>query len=305
MTKIAFSGYTGFIGKNFGDLLEDHSSPALALLRQNKIANFREKEGSKLSFIRLSQNEEDIISSLKGYDAFVHIAGKAHIKGKQASDFQSFMPDNVDLTLKMADYCQKAGVKKFVFVSTIGVHGYTTTNKDPFSVSDIPAPITAYARSKLRAEELLKEFCETHNMILVIVRPPLVYSKTAPGNIASLKKAILYKLPLPFGSISNKRSIVTVSDLCMALKEACETAKWDHSIMLPVSKTCSTAEIISTLSKDIEEKAYLLNCPERFLRFIGKITGKTYMIEQLVGDLVITENWLPSLSNKNHSEKAA
>lgn len=305
MTKIAFSGYTGFIGQYFGALLEEHDDDVLALLRQNKIANFKEKEGSHLSFVRLSQTDDDIIKALKGYDVFVHIAGKAHIKGKSAQDFQAFIPDNVDLTAKMANYCLQAGIKKFIFVSSIGVHGYTTSSRDPFSTTDVPAPITAYARSKLRAEEFLKDFCETHKITLVIVRPPLVYDRYAPGNIESLRKALLYKIPLPFGSIENKRSIVTAADLSKALLDACLKTTWDHSIMLPVSKTCSTADLVTDLANDIGEKAYLFSCPTKILKTLGKVSGKTYMIEQLIGDLEIDPNWTPSLIDSNKSEKAA
>lgn len=295
MKKIAFTGYSGFIGHHFGDLLEDKKTDSLALLRSNKIANFKEKEGSNLTFIRFSQSEEDIINALKKYDIMVHIAGKAHIKGAGSKDYKAFVPDNIDLSLRVANLCAKAGVKKFIFISSIGVNGYTTTNVSPFSAIDIPNPHTAYAQSKCRAEEALKEFCKEHNMTLVIIRPPLVYAKNAPGNIATLKKALSYNIPLPFKLIANKRSIIHIDDLCEAILDACEETTWDHAVMLPISKTYSTSDIVKMIAKDNDITPSLFSLSPKILKLIGKITGKSYMIEQLIGDLEIQANWHKNL----------
>lgn len=299
MTQIAFSGYTGFIGKVLGDRLEARQENDLALVRKAKIANFKEKEGSPLSFHVFAQPDDDIIALLKNKTAFIHLAGKAHVMGAESNVFESYVADNIDLSIRLATLCGKAGVKRFIFVSSIGVHGQSTTDKPPFSVDDIPDPQTPYAQSKLRAEERLKEVCAEYEMDLVVVRPPLVYGPQAPGNIAKLRKMIKSGAPLPLAGLHNKRSLVDVNDLVDCLMDIATTKKWDKKVVLPVSFTISTTALIEKIARDISAKPRLVKLPTKLLQWGGKITGKSAMIDQLCGDLEVTANWQPNPENSD------
>lgn len=293
--RIAFTGYTGFIGTVLGNRLEARAEQDLALVRQHKIKNFKEKEGSPLSFTVFAQDDDDLRDELRRRDVFIHLAGRAHKGGAEAKTFEQYVADNIDLALKMARLSVEAGMKRFIFISSIGVHGQSTTGRAPFSVNDIPNPQTAYAQSKLRAEEKLKEFFADKGTELVIIRPPLVYGVNAPGNIAKLKKLIASGLPVPLGGLHNKRSIVTVDDVVECIMEAALNKKTAPALILPVSETLSTTALYSRLAHDMGvKKPRVIKAPTALMQRVGRLTRQTGLMDQLLGDLEIIPTWTPN-----------
>lgn len=292
MSKIIYNGANGFVGRNLTKTLEKQGHKALGLMRRPELLSQNEYLNS-VKLALLQQEEAALIDAMKGAKAFVHLAGKAHQTGRMSNDFQNYAQTNVELTMKMAALASKAAISKFIFISSIGVHGAHTIGQSPFRVEDKPQPHNAYALSKLRAEEELRSYCRANNIALTIIRPPLIYGPSAPGNIEKLKKLAETGLPVPFASLNNKRAILEVSDLCDAIIEAAFDKDWSDKIMLPVSHHLSTRDIYEKILSDHQLKSALFACPPRFLKWGGMLVGKSHMAEQITGDLVIESNWRP------------
>src|SRR5690606_14547210 len=146
-------------------------------------------------------------------DIIIHLAGRAHILNEQVTDpLTEFRKVNVEGTLQLARQALEKKVKRFIFVSSIGVNG-SVTKQQPFTEDSVPQPHADYAVSNLEAEQELKKLFSRSDTELVIIRPPLVYAAHAPGNFSRLLKLVATNLPLPFAGTKNKRSFVALENL--------------------------------------------------------------------------------------------
>ncbi len=153
-----------------------------------------------------------LLEALCGIDIVIHTAARVHVMNDDASEpLEEFRKVNRDATLILARLAADSGVKRFVFLSSIGVNG--NNNFKPFTEHDQPAPHDLYAISKWEAEEGLLALALETGMEVVIIRPPLVYGPNAPGNFGNLVKWMKKSIPLPFGAIQNKRSLVALDNL--------------------------------------------------------------------------------------------
>jgi nucleoside-diphosphate-sugar epimerase len=209
--KILITGATGFIG-NFlvKELLNQNFNISVVLRSKNKYLLNNVKQFIVGDF----GNHPDFSSCLKNIDCVIHLAGKAHVIDKnKASILEEFRKINTDLTINLAKQAKSAGVRKFIFLSSIRVNG--NQNIKPFLESDTPDPQEPYAISKYEAEQGLLKIAKETSLEVVIIRPPLVYGVNASGNFgrlinwAQLKKPF----PLPLGAIHNKRSLVAIDNL--------------------------------------------------------------------------------------------
>ena len=230
-------------------------------------------------------------------DSVIHLAGLAHSNQFSRLDFETV---NVEGTLHLAKKAAKSGVRRFVFVSSIGVNGTTTTDT-AFGVDCIPCPKNDYAQSKLNAEMGLTEIANETGMELVIVRPTLVYGPNAPGNFGALIR-LVDKVPLlPFGLTRNKRDFISVQNLAHLLV-TCATHQnaAGHTFLASESETVSIKEFTNAIAKGLGKNVYQLPVPVILMRFVGKLLGKSAMVEQLVGNLQVDSpnlkevlNWTP------------
>src|SRR5690606_20390339 len=144
----------------------------------------------------------------------IHCAARVHVMNEHSVDpLGAFRAVNVNATLNLARQAATVGVRRFIFVSSIKVNGESTVNGQAFSASDEPAPEDAYGLSKLEAEKGLIQLATETGMEVVIIRPPLVYGPGVKGNFASMARLVDKGLPLPFGAINNKRSLVSIDNL--------------------------------------------------------------------------------------------
>lgn len=151
---------------------------------------------------------------LKGIEVIVRTAARAHImKDDVANPLAEYRHVNVDSTLNLARQAAAAGVKRFIFISSIKVNGEQTPLNQPFTADDTPSPEDAYGISKYEAEKGLKELASESGMEMVIIRPPLVYGPSVKGNFASMINLVVKGLPLPLGAIRNQRSLVAIDNL--------------------------------------------------------------------------------------------
>jgi len=273
--KILVTGANGFVGKQLTAIID---SP-ICIIRNNEKHDF----DNVISIDSINGNTQ-WSGCFYGIDVIVHLAGVAHVKCEENDVFQSV---NTKGTLHLATEAAKVGVKRFVFVSSIGVNG-TFTDSTPFKYDDDVNPHNDYAQSKLDAEIGLRKIAQDSGMEVVIVRPTLVYGSDAPGNFGVLTKLVRLLPILPFGLTNNKRSFIAVQNLAdLLVKCATHPRAGGHTFLASESETVSTREFTNAIAKGLGKKVYQLPIPIKLLRFVGKLLRKSAMIEQLVGNLQV------------------
>lgn len=297
--KCLITGATGFIGRALTKKLSADGLNLRLVVRNPKAAE------SYDHFLVSSINEDTSWSDAFGdVHSVVHIAGLAHVLSSSNEEElkKKFESVNTLGTLRLARDAAAAGVKRFVFISTIGVNGLS--NKKPFTSKDVPAPVDFYAESKLNAEIGLIEIAKQTGMEVVIIRPPLVYGPDAPGNFGKLAKLAQTGLPLPLGAIHNSKSFVGIDNLVDFIATSLTHPNAAGKTLL-VSDDCdvSTTELLKVMAEVSGKRSWLIPVPVAVLRILGKMLGQQGTIERLCDSLSIdiseSKNilgWKPLLS---------
>ena len=305
---IAFTGYTGFVGSA---LLKELDSKNVLLLGRKPLPEY-----SNFSIFDLTDthhlNLQHTLSSVK---VLIHSAARVHIMNDNAADpLADFKAANTLGTYNLAKQAAKAGVKRFIFVSSIKVNGESTTNKASFTADDMPAPEDPYGISKAEAEQQLLEIGKQTGMEIVIIRPPLVYGEGVKANFASLMRLVSKGLPLPFRLITkNKRSLVSVYNLVDLIKECIDHPKAANQVFLASDdQDLSTAEMVALMAKVQGKPNLAIPVPVWCFKLAGKLLGKQAVIDRLTGSLQLdithtknTLNWSPPYSVEHGFELAA
>ena len=232
MQKLLITGSTGYLGSSF--------------LNEYKNKYSFEK------FSLLNQKLEDI--NFYRIDIVLHCAALVHQKVEHS--YEKYHEINVDYPIKLAKLAKQNGVKQFIFISTIAVYGEDIQKLDENTTSN---PITPYGKSKLEAENQLLELNDD-NFVVSIIRPPMIYGKKAPGNIDSLVK-LVKKLPvIPLGKIDNKRSFISIQNLCYIIDEII-TQKQNGVFLASDDEPLSTSKLIKLIAKNLDKKIYLIKIP--------------------------------------------
>lgn len=276
MSKILITGATGFVGAKLTEILKSKRCVVRGCA-QHCFSDYFEIEG-----LDGTTNWDMAFNDI---ETVVHLAGLAHGANKfTAEDYENV---NVLGTIALAKAAAYSGVKRFVFVSSIGVNG-TETQSKPFSSDMSAKPHNVYAYSKLHAEQALKKIQADTGLEIVIVRPTLIYGSAAPGNFGLLVKLICNVPFLPFGLTRNKRDFISVQNLANLLVTcASHNNAAGHTFLASESETVSTKEFTNAIAKGLGKKIYQLPIPVSIMRFAGKLLGKSAMVEQLVGNLQV------------------
>ena len=242
---------------------------------------------------------------LTGIDCIVHAAARVHVMQDSAADpLTEFRKVNVEGTLRLARQAASAGVRRFVYLSSIKVNGESTEPGKPFVEDDQPAPRDPYGVSKLEAELGLKAVSRDTGMEVVILRPPLVYGPGVGGNFIRLMHLVDRRFPLPFGSVSNRRSLIFLGNLVEAI-EVCLThpAAAGKTYMVSDGPAVSTAELIGKIGRVLGRSPRLLPFPPALLQRMARLIGKSEEFDRLLGTLEIDSSrirkdldWRPSKS---------
>lgn len=257
--------------------------------------------------------ETDWLDALDGVNEVIHLAARVPVMNDTAVDpLAEFRKVNVDGTLNLARQAAKAGVKRFIFFSSIGVLG-SETLLSPFSELSEPNPHSDYAVSKLEAEEGLKKICAETGMEFVIIRPPLIYGASAPGNFARLLRLVNLSLPLPLGAINNQRSMVSLENLVDFVNLCIIHPKAANQIFLVADGTdVSTPKLIRLLGEGMGKSVRLAPVPVKLLELVASVIGKQNMVQQLCGSLQIdigkarnVLNWTPPVPVDEGLRRAA
>ena len=307
MTKILVSGANGFIGRAL--------CPHLSSLGYSVIPAVRHPSG--LEGERIIIDRQSWMYALAGCSSVVHLAGRTHvIEGYEADPLQALLNSNVINTTELANRAVEAGVRRFVFMSTIKVNGEETAPGCHFRPDDLTAPQGAYAISKLQAENELHEIARKTGLEVVIIRSPLVYGPEVRGNFASLVRWVNKGLPLPLGAIRNCRSMLALENLlsfaalCADI-EASPNAK-NQIFLVSDGEDVSTSELLRKIMKAYECNTQLLPVPAGMIRFAARLINKAPLADRLLGSLVIDGSkarellgWTPPLTVDEQLNKMA
>ena len=227
--------------------------------------------------------------ALAGVDAVVHLAARVHVLREQAArPLDEFRAVNVAGTERLARAAAEKGVRRFVYVSSVGVNG-DRSGAEPLVEEAPPRPHTPYALSKWEAEQRLRAVAEETGLEVVVLRPPLVYGPGAPGNFARLLRWVHRGVPLPLARVRNERSLVSVRNLADAIARAVHhPAAAGDTFFVADEERYSTPELIRTLGRLMGRPARLVTFPVAGLRLGAYALGRGREVEQLAGSLAIS-----------------
>jgi len=249
---------------------------------------------------------------LHGIDCVVHLAAVAHNNAVESSKNEIYNKINVDSTMVLAESAADAGVRRFVYISTIGVNG-DVTYQVPFTENDIPHPYSIYATSKFQAENQLFDLGRTSGMEITVIRPPLVYGADAPGNFGTLIKFLNLRIPLPLGAVHNRRSFVCIDNLVSFIKLCTSHPNAANEVFVVCDDDdISTTDLLRHLGRYLNKPAWLVPVPSSILVFFARIFGKERISRQLLENLQVDNSkakrllgWSPPVSLELGLKKTA
>ncbi|QQZ29921.1 SDR family oxidoreductase [Thiothrix subterranea] len=285
MKNILLTGSTGFIGSSLTQHLHQKGYPIIAAIRQISDAFSPGIQQVSVSDLLPSTNWTSAINKV---DTIIHLAARAHILKDQATaPLAAFRETNTYATLNLAQQAANAGVRRFIFISSIGVNGNQTYAK-PFTADDLPTPAEPYAISKHEAEIGLRQIATETGMEVVIIRPPLVYGANAPGNFGQLIKTVTRGIPLPLGNIRNQRSLVALPNLIDLITTCIDhPAAANQIFLVSDGEDLSTTELLQRLSHALGKPARLLPIPQSWLETALTLVGKRAIAQRLCGNLQV------------------
>jgi len=283
--KIAVSGASGFVGTAMVDRLVGSGHAVEAFVRSPASVAGRGRGIGVTSILDLDGWQR----GMSDCSAFVHCAARAHVtSGPARHAAEDFREANVRLTLSLAREAARSGVGRFVFVSSIGVHGASSHGR-LFRPDDQPAPHTPYAASKLEAEQGLQELARETGLEVVVVRPPLVYGPNAPGNFGSLIRMVGSGWPLPLaGATGNRRSFIAIDNLVDLLMScAVHPAAANRIILASDGEDLSTAELVCRIAKAMRRSPRMFPVPNVVMKLALSVAGRPDAYESLFESLQV------------------
>lgn len=287
LKSVLITGASGFIGRAVCARAAREDWTAKAALRK-----CRDLSSDVESVIVGEVNgATDWGQALHDIDVVVHLAARAHVlREKAANPLAEFRRVNTEGTLNLARQAVTANVRRLVYVSSIGVNGNQTT-EGPFTELAEPKPHDLYAVSKFEAEQGLMAIAGETGMEVVIIRPPLVYGPGVKGNFARLARWVQKGVPLPFGALRNRRSLLALDNLVSFIALCADPAKSPQAanevFLVSDGEEVSTAELIRRMARAYGTKAHLIPVPPAWMRFGARLLGKTAAADRLLGSLVI------------------
>ena len=303
MDAILVTGASGFVG---GGLLS-------RLVRDGFIGNYATRNHNASLVLPSWQNiavgnitENTCWSNaLEGVNTVVHTAARVHVMNESGPDALSkFEEVNVAGTINLAKQAANSGVRRFVFLSSIKVNGDFTNIGSPFSSDSVVSPNDSYAISKYKAEQYLFKLAENSDMEVVVIRPPLVYGPMVKANFYNMMVWVNKGLPLPFGAIENKRSLVALDNLVdLIIKCVSHEDAANQIFLVSDDEDLSTTQLLRRTAEAMDLTSRLIPIPHRLLKSSLKIIGKSGLAERLCGSLQVDISktkelleWTPPLS---------
>ncbi len=310
--RLLLTGATGFVGNAIQQRIVADANYDLTIA----VRNINEQSDAvrivKVDDLTTSTDWSD---ALKSVDVVVHTAARVHVMDdKSANPLTEFRKINVEGTLNLARQAVDAGVKRFIFISSIKVNGEGTELGRPYTASSKPNPTDPYGLSKYEAELGLKEIASNSAMSYVIIRPTLVYGENVKGNFQSLMKWTYKGVPLPVGGIKhNLRSLVSVDNLVDFIITCIEHKDAKNEVFLVSDDDdISTADLLEEISKGLGVKNKAINIPPKLINTVVSVIGKSGVGQRLSGSLQVDISkaktllgWEPKYSTSESIQKTA
>ncbi len=285
--KILITGATGFVGHALIKRILSQGHHAVRAVSRRKHITLP----PGLEFAKIPGLEADVdwAAAVSEIDILIHLAARVHVMCDTAVDpLAEFRKINVKGTLNLARQALESGVKRFIFVSSIKVCGNETASGQPFTETCEPTPADPYSVSKLEAERALSALTRDTDMELVTIRPPLVYGPGVKANFLAVLKWLKRGIPLPFGAIYNRRSLVGLDNLADFICTCIEhPAAADEIFLVSDGEDVSTSELLRRTAKAMGFKARLFPVPAWMINAAAKATGKKDMAKRLLGNLQV------------------
>lgn len=252
--------------------------------------------------------------ALSGVDVVVHTAALTDLnEGASADTLAEFRRVNTDGTLNFAHQAAECGVKRFIFISSIKVNGEETEGDSVFTEKDLPAPADIYATSKYEAEKGLRELASSTDIDVVIIRPVVVYGPGVKGNFYRMMKWLKVGVPLPFGAIYNRRSLISVDNLVSLITTCLDhPAASNQTFLASDGRDLSTTELLKVLGESISSSRFLFPVPVSWINRGAALLGKQSLSRRLCGSLRVDISkakevlgWVPPVMPKDALRKTA
>lgn len=282
--KVLVTGASGFVGEAlvFKLLIDKKFAPIAAARKATRLQGL-------CPMVRLDLCGDNKLPALDDVSVVIHAAARVHVMSEQEADaLSAFRKVNVEGSLRLARHAAISGVKRFIFISSIKVNGESTFPGIPFTADDAPAPLDAYGISKYEAEEALKQLASETGMEVVIVRPPLVYGPGVKANFLSMLRWLDRGVPLPFGAIHNRRSIVAIGNLVDLLITCIDHPKAaNQTFLVSDGQDVSTTQLMSRMYNALGRPSRLLPLPVRLLTMIATLLNKKEVANRVCGSLQV------------------
>jgi len=308
--RLLVTGANGFIGQPLCSKLQAKGLIVRAAMRQLS----PQVEAVETVMINTLNAETDWSDSLSVVDVVIHLASRVHVMEETASNpLAEFREVNVEGTLNLARQAYKAGVRRFIFISSLKVNGESTPLDKPFTADDTPAPVGGYAISKREAEDALRQLSAETGMEIVIIRPPLVYGPGVKANFMNMMRWLSAGFPLPLGAIKNKRSLVALDNLIDLIVTCIDhPGAVNQTFLVSDGQDVSTTELLKRTAAALGKTARLLPMPMGLLRIFATVSGKSEIYRRLCGSLQVDIGkstdllgWLPPFSQHEALQKTA
>jgi UDP-glucose 4-epimerase len=301
--RVLVSGAGGFVGSALLRRLAAADFESIGIYRSSSAVGRAAPAGRRL--LGNLDSTQDWSGIPRSSHALIHAAARVHVMRDTAADpLLEYRRVNVEGTLNLARQAAAAGLRRFVFISTIKVNGEATAGDAAFSADDPPAPLDPYGISKWEAEQGLRDLALRTGMEVVIIRPPLVYGPQVRGNFRSMLQWLKRGLPLPLGSVRNQRSLVYLDNLLDLIVDCIDhPAAAGQTFLVCDAEALSTPELLRRAGRALGHPARLLSVPPAFITGAAAALGKKQAASRLCGSLRVNMakttrmlGWTPAAS---------
>jgi nucleoside-diphosphate-sugar epimerase len=282
--NILITGASGFVGSAL-------SKHLVSLNHKLTLTQRKQSRTGKNTDLTIYINNKDIYKHIGECDIVIHLAARTHVMHETLENpYLAYMEVNVNQTVELAKQAIDAGIKRFIFMSSVKVIGETSDMK-ALTEEDICLPEDNYGKSKLEAEVALKAIFTGTDIELVIIRPPLIYGAGVKANFKNLISICNKPIPLPFGAIKNKRSLIYLENLIDFIETCCRhPSAANHVFLISDDEDVSTTKLIKSIKNALNKPMLLLSIPHNWLVTLLKILGKNNLANRLCGNLQLDIN---------------
>lgn len=312
MKKVLLTGASGFVGRAIQARLSSDRGVELTVVVRHQLAE--QQPSVYTQKITGIDGDTDWTSAVAGKAVVIHSAARVHVMNDQTADpLAEFRKVNVAGTLNLARQAAEAGVRRFIFISSIKVNGEGTVPGRPYNADDVPAPVDSYGISKREAEQGLLALAAETGLEVVIIRPVLVYGPGVKANFRSMMSWLNKGVPLPLGAIGNKRSLVALDNLVDLIVTCIDhPAAANQVFLVSDGEDLSTTELLQRMGAALGKSTRLLPVPSAWLDGAARLLGRGAIAQRLCGSLQVDIektrrllDWTPPVSVDESLRKTA